>query len=100
MDGFQPYLAVSGTLRRLNPKSPILNYSQKGAGPRPSISIVSPTAQVIAQAKEKLKRNKTEESDFNSTPKKPKKSPSKKSEVKKPVNKSQKVHKRYGNKNK
>lgn len=99
MDGFQPYIPLPGTLKKLNPKSPILNYSQKGSGSTPSIKVVSPTVQAISQAKENLKRNKTELNEFLLPSKKVKQNtPPSKSETKKPTNKSQKVHKRYGKK--
>lgn len=101
MNGFQPYVPVSTSLKKLNPSSSILRFSQKGSGAAPSINIVSPTEHVIAQAKENLKRNKAEASTGGgSCVKKYKSSPELKKTApkKKKSNKSQKVHKRYGKK--
>lgn len=112
MNGFQPYVPVPGSLKRLQLPGSLVKKVQKGAGgTKASVKIVSPTEQLLDQAKESLKRNKKEiitaggsgavvtDSLTPSEKKRKTENPSKKSS-KKPVSKTCKIHKRYGKKGK
>lgn len=109
MNGFDRYIPHTESLKRLDPTNTILRYPQKGNGSTSSVKIVSPTEQVLDQAKESLKRNKEEiqENKSQNSPKKLKGNPKvtkkakaliSKSSKKSPQKKAQKIHNRYKHK--
>lgn len=108
MNGFQPYVPVAGKLKRLQLPTTLVKKNQKGAGINSTVKIVSPTEQLVEQAKESLKRNKEENKNLGSStvitnsssppPKKKKTGNPAKKTTKKTVSKTSKIHSRYGKK--
>lgn len=111
MNGFQQYIPASSSLKRLKLPGLLIKNSQKGGGSLGAVKIVSPSEQIVDQAKASLKRNKEElkqqggvsvVSKDSSEPliKKPKSSSKTKGNPssKAKITKSQKIHKRYNKK--
>lgn len=61
MNGFQQYIPASSSLKRLKLPGLLIKNSQKGSGRSNAVKIVSPSEQIVDQAKESLKRNKQEQ---------------------------------------
>lgn len=99
MNGFEAYIPAATTLKRLDPPNSLLKVPQKGGGAarnKTSVTVVSPTEQVLEQAKESLKRNKEEVKNLGGSPSVPVKKVKTSPTDKKSGNKSQKIHNKYG----